>query len=87
MAKVEIYTTMMCPFCFRAVKLLKSKGVDFTEIDVTFDPEMRRKMTERADGRHSVPQIFINDEGIGGSDELAALEAAGELDTKLEAAA
>lgn len=87
MAKVEIYTTMMCPFCFRAVKLLKSKGVDFTEIDVTFDPEMRRKMTERADGRHSVPQIFINGEGIGGSDELAALEAAGELDTKLEAAA
>ena len=87
MAKVEIYTTMMCPFCFRAVKLLKSKSVDFTEIDVTFDPEMRRKMMERAEGRHSVPQIFINDEGIGGSDELAALEAGGELDAKLEAAA
>lgn len=87
MAKVEIYTTMMCPFCFRAVKLLKSKGVDFNEIDVTFDPEMRRKMTERADGRRSVPQIFIDGEGIGGSDELAALDASGELDAKLAAAA
>ncbi|MBT6119734.1 MAG: glutaredoxin 3 [Rhodospirillaceae bacterium] len=87
MAKVEIYTTMMCPFCFRALKLLKSKGVDFTEIDVTFHPGLRRKMTDRADGRRSVPQIFIDGEGIGGSDELADLDASGELDAKLEAAA
>lgn len=87
MAKVEIYTTMMCPFCYRALKLLKAKGIDFTEIDVTFDPDRRREMMELADGRRSVPQIFINGEAIGGSDELADLEASGRLDAKLEAAA
>ena len=86
MAKVEIYTTMFCPFCFRAKALLKEKGVEFTEYDVGGSGEDRQKMRERADGRHTVPQIFINDQGIGGSDELAALNGSGKLDGLLAAA-
>ena len=87
MAEVTIYTTMMCPFCSRAKSLLKHKGVDYEEIDVTFSGKKRRKMMELADGRHTVPQIFIDKVGIGGSDELAALEIAGELDQLLSASA
>jgi len=79
MAKVEIYTAMMCPFCTRAVSLLKKKGVDFDEVDVTFSPKKRRAMAERA-GATSVPQIWINDHHVGGSDDLYALESAGKLD-------
>lgn len=80
---VEIYTTPFCPYCVMAKRLLKQKGVDFTEIDVSRDPEMRAKMTERAAGRRTVPQIFIGDRAIGGSDELYALERGGELDPLL----
>ncbi|WP_420403418.1 glutaredoxin 3 [Nisaea sp.] len=87
MAEVEIYTTMFCPFCVRAKKLLESKGVTYTEIDVTMSSSKRAAMQERADGRHTVPQIFIGDVGIGGSDELAALEASGKLDGMLAAQA
>ena len=87
MAKVEIYTTMMCGVCARAKSLLKKKGVEFEEIDVTFSGSMRDEMTQRAEGRYTVPQIFINDEGIGGCDELYALEKDGALDTKLAAPA
>ncbi len=87
MAKVEIYTTMMCGFCARAKNLLNKKGVDFEEIDVTFSGAARDEMSKRADGRYTVPQIFINDEGIGGCDELYALEREGALDAKLSAPA
>lgn len=87
MAKVEMYSSMFCPFCHRAKKLLKSKGVDIIEIDVDTNPELRRQMMERAGGRHTVPQIFIDDTHVGGSDDLAALDQAGRLDEMLQAAA
>jgi glutaredoxin 3 len=83
MAEIEIYTSPFCPFCWRAKRLLKDKGLPFTEIDVLLHPGRRAEMTERADGRTSVPQIFIDGQGIGGSDDLAALEGSGELDTLL----
>ena len=83
MAKVEVYSTSYCPFCIRAKALLKSKGVAFTEIDVTDDPAMREKMVVLAGGRRTVPEIFINGRIIGGYDELRALEAAGKLDQLL----
>ena len=82
MATVEIYTTLMCPFCSRALSLLRQKGVDYKEVDVTFRPKVRRAMAERA-GARSVPQIWIDDRHIGGCDELHALDAAGELDPML----
>lgn len=85
MAKVTIYTTMMCPFCSRATSLLKRKGVEFGEIDVTFSGKKRRQMMEMAEGRHTVPQIFIDEVPIGGSDELVDLEMSGELDQLLAA--
>jgi len=81
--KIEIYTTMFCPFCHRAKALLKNKGVEFTEYDVGGSGEARAKMRERADGRHTVPQIFIDDVGVGGSDDLAALDRQGKLDAML----
>lgn len=77
---VEIYTTPICPFCFRAKRLLEAHGIAYTEIDVMMDRSAKAEMIERADGRRSVPQIFIEGVGIGGSDELAALERAGKLD-------
>lgn len=83
MAKVEVYSTEYCPFCVRAKALLKSKGVAFTEIDVTYDPALREKMVERAGGRRTVPEIFINGRIIGGFDELRALDLAGKLDQML----
>lgn len=83
MAEIEIYTSRFCPFCWRAKRLLKDKGAPFTEIDVLLSPVRRAEMTERAEGRTTVPQIFIDGRGIGGSDELAALEAEGELDALL----
>ena len=85
MTKVEIYSSMWCPFCYRAKKLLKNKGVTFDEIDVDGNSDVRAAMRERADGRHTVPQIFIDDEGIGGCDELYALDKAGKLDRMLAA--
>lgn len=87
MAKVEVYSSMWCPFCYRAKQLLKKKGVEFIEIDVDGDPAVRAAMRERAAGRHTVPQIFINDNGIGGCDDLYALEADGKLDDLLAEAA
>ena len=83
MAVVEIYTTRLCPFCTRAKSLLKSKGVEFTEIAVDTNIELRREMTDRSRGRTSVPQIFINDAAIGGSDDLIALESEKLLDDLL----
>lgn len=87
MARVEIYTTMMCPYCYRAKSLLQSKNVAFEEIDVTYDPEGRKTMTERAHGGRTVPQIFIDGKHVGGSDELAALDREGKLDPLLGIAA
>ena len=83
MAKVEVYTTTFCPYCVRAKSLLKSKGVQFTEIDVTDDDALRQKMVEMSGGRRSVPEIFINDKIVGGFDELKALDEAGKLDPML----
>jgi glutaredoxin 3 len=83
MAEIEIYTSPFCPFCWRAKRLLKDKGLHFTEIDVLLHPGRRAEMTRRADGRTTVPQIFIDGRGIGGSDELTALDSSGELDLLL----
>ena len=66
MARVEIYLSMFCPFCYRAKRLLDGKGVEVQEIDVTMNPGLRREMTDRAGGSHSVPQIFIGDLHVGG---------------------
>lgn len=85
-AVVEIYSSPLCPYCARAVSLLKHKGAQPITIDVAFHPKRRAEMQERARGRHTVPQIFINGAHIGGSDDLAALERAGELDALLAAA-
>jgi glutaredoxin 3 len=85
MAKVEIYTTMLCPYCYRAKKLLSQHGVAFTEIDVMMDGAKRREMIERAGGRRTVPQIFIDGKHVGGCDELYALDAAGKLAPLLQA--
>ena len=87
MAKVEIYTTAICPFCDHAKALLHKKGVAYDEIDVGGKPELREAMVARANGRRSVPQIFIDDVSIGGSSELYALEADGKLDALLMASA
>jgi glutaredoxin 3 len=85
MSKVEIYTTPICPYCARAKGLLGDKGVDFKEIDVFMDNDARATMQKRSGGRTSVPQIFIGEQHIGGSDELMALERAGKLDAMLNA--
>jgi glutaredoxin 3 len=82
MAKVEIYTTPFCGYCARAKNLLERKGVAYDEMDVMMDDRKRSEMRARAH-RTTVPQIFINGQHVGGSDELAALEAAGKLDTLL----
>jgi glutaredoxin 3 len=83
---VEIYTTRFCSYCHWAKELLKRKGVEFTEIDVTGKPELRAAMAARARGEMTVPQIFIGGTHIGGCDELYALERAGRLDALLTAA-
>jgi glutaredoxin 3 len=83
MAEVEIYTTPLCPYCWRAKRLLKKKSVPFAEIDLWAHPERRTEMALRADGRTTVPQIFVDGRPLGGSDDLAALETRGELDALL----
>ena len=80
MSKVEVYSSMWCPFCARAKNLLTQKGITFEEIDVDNSPDRRSEMMERANGHHTVPQIFINENHIGGSDDLVALERDGKLD-------
>ena len=86
MKDVTIYTTNSCPYCFQAKALLNKKGVKFTEIDVTYDRATRAKMTERANGRSTVPQIFIGQKHVGGCDDLYDLDEAGQLDPLLVAA-
>lgn len=83
MAQVEIYTKAFCPYCARALALLSSKGVEVAETDITLDRNARATMIERAAGRSTVPQIFIDGRHVGGSDDLAALDRAGELDPLL----
>lgn len=82
MSEVLVYSTRFCPFCIAARRLLKRKGVAFTEVRVDTDSAQRRIMTQRA-GRYTVPQIFIDEQPIGGYDELAALERSGKLDALL----
>jgi glutaredoxin 3 len=84
MAKVEIYTSMMCPYCTQALRVLTAKNINFEQIDVTMSSALRETMKRRAGGRTSVPQIFIDDEHIGGCDDLMALESAGHLDKLLQ---
>lgn len=85
MPQVTIYTTGWCPYCHAAKALLTKKGVPFEEIGVDGKPELRQAMTARAGGRTSVPQIFIGESHVGGSDDLHTLEAQGRLDTLLAA--
>ena len=84
--KIEIYTTQFCPFCIRAKQLLESKGVMYYDTDVTARLNLRKAMTERAGGRSSVPQIFIDGQHIGGCNDLLALERSGQLDRLLQVA-
>jgi len=79
MARVEVYTTSMCPYCVRAKRLLQARGIGYEETDVGADPNLRAEIMERSGGRRTVPQIFIDGRSIGGYDELAALDASGEL--------
>jgi glutaredoxin 3 len=85
MPPVEIYTTRFCPYCVAAKALLSRKGVAFNEIDVSTDWGRRDEMIKRANGRMTVPQIFIGGTHVGGSDDLRALERAGKLDPLLAA--
>jgi len=82
MAAVTIYTTLVCPYCVQAKRLLDRKGVAYDEIDVTSDPTRRQEMIQ-ASGRRTVPQIFIGEQHVGGYDDMAALERRGQLDPLL----
>ncbi|MBI5119477.1 MAG: glutaredoxin 3 [Rhodospirillales bacterium] len=83
MPRIEIYTTQICPYCDRAKRLFKKKGVTWEEIDVSTDDGLRAFMTNRASGKRTVPQIFIDDLHVGGCDELYELEHDGKLDRLL----
>lgn len=83
MSRVEIFTTPWCPYCIAAKRLLAAKGVAFEETDVSADPALRAAMTDRAGGRRTVPQIFIDGAHVGGSDDLHDLDRAGRLDALL----
>jgi glutaredoxin 3 len=84
MSRVEIYTKFGCPYCARAKALLGEKGVQYEEYEINSTPGKRDEMMERSGGRQTVPQVFIDGRHIGGSDDLAALERAGELDEMLQ---
>jgi glutaredoxin 3 len=86
MAKIEIYSSLFCPYCTRAKRLLDQKGVEYTDIDVIADTSKRSEMVRRAAGMTSVPQIFIDGAHIGGCDELYTLERQGKLDSLLQGA-
>ena len=79
-ARIEIYTGALCGYCVASKRLLKSKGVDFEEIRVSFRPRRRAEMIQRASGLHTVPQVFVDGRYLGGCDERHALDRAGELD-------
>ena len=84
MPSVEVYTTPFCPYCVSAKELLRSKGVPYVEINVAGAPEVRARMVQRANGRTTVPQIFIGTTHVGGCDDLYELEDAGKLDVLLQ---
>ncbi len=84
MARVTIYSSKLCLYCYAAKGLLKRKGVPFEEIDVTFSRARRAAMTARANGGYTVPQIFIGGIHVGGCDDLHALERSGKLDTMID---
>lgn len=84
MQPVEIYSSPLCGFCHAAKRLLASKNIDFTEIDVLAEPRRKSEMVDRAGGRRTVPQIFVGPTHVGGCDELYALERAGKLDPMLQ---
>jgi glutaredoxin 3 len=85
MPKIDIYTTNLCGYCAAAKDLLRKKGAAFNEIDVSYDPAERERMSQRAGGRRSVPQIFIGSTHVGGCDDIHALDAKGGLDSLLAA--
>lgn len=85
MANVTLYTSPLCGFCHAAKRMLTGKGASYAEIDVAADPSKRQEMMSRANGRHTVPQIFIGDNHVGGYDDMAALERTGKLDPMLAA--
>lgn len=85
MQPVDMYFSPLCGFCHAAKRLLDSKGVDYTTINVLAEPKRKSEMMDRANGRHTVPQIFIGDTHVGGYDDLAALERQGKLDALLAA--
>lgn len=84
-AEITIYTKSTCPFCVKAKALLNQKGAAFNEIEITANDSLKQEMMAKANGRHTVPQVFINNEHIGGCDDLMACEASGDLDKKLAA--
>ncbi|MFN7055293.1 glutaredoxin 3 [Hyphomonas sp.] len=86
MAKVTIYTRAFCPYCTRAVQVLKDKGVELHEIDAGMDPALREEMTRRSGGGRTFPQIFVGEQHIGGCDDMLALDRKGELHRLLAAA-
>ncbi|MDX5407428.1 MAG: glutaredoxin 3 [Pseudomonadota bacterium] len=83
MSQVTIYTKAYCPYCVRAKSVLDNKGVSYTELRIDEQPELRPQMIERANGRSTVPQIFIGERHIGGCDDMLALDASGQLDPLL----
>ena len=85
MKPVEIYTSPLCGFCHAAKRLLNEKGVSFSEIDVLSDPSRKPEMIQRANGKRTVPQIFVGDTHVGGCDDLYDLERSGKLDGLLAA--
>ncbi|MEM7752006.1 MAG: glutaredoxin 3 [Pseudomonadota bacterium] len=85
MKPVEIYTSPLCGYCHAAKRLLSQKGVSYSETDVSRDPAKRQEMMARANGRHTVPQIFVGETHVGGYDDLSAMERSGKLDPLLSA--
>jgi glutaredoxin 3 len=87
MSKIEVYSTAVCPYCVAAKNLLKAKGLEWTEVRVDADPAQREAMLARSGGRRTVPQIFINNQHVGGYDDLVAADRNGKLAELLEQAA
>jgi glutaredoxin 3 len=87
MSKIEVYSTAVCPYCVAAKNLLKAKGLEWTEVRVDADPAQREAMLARSGGRRTVPQIFINDQHVGGYDDLVAADRSGRLGELLGQAA
>jgi glutaredoxin 3 len=85
MQKVEIYTSPLCGYCHAAKRLLKQKGVSFSEVDILAEPTRKAEMIKRANGGRTVPQIFVGETHVGGCDDLYALDRAGKLDPLLAA--